>query len=216
MNSLLISSLILLFSSFLCSNEQNQTDFKYFEGTVVYETEFINKTNKYDSVTLAVIVGSSTTLFSKGGNFLTIIENGITTNLLYRKDENKLYREKFTSDSVYWTRCDQPGQKIMKFSITPKVENILGIDCDELKVYYENKTVSYYYNSDTLKINPNWHKNFTYYNEDFYSQKMKSISLKTKIDYEDFVFISTAVRFSYQNLDNKIFEIPKKPLVEDQ
>ncbi|MEO7046138.1 MAG: hypothetical protein ABI091_12585 [Ferruginibacter sp.] len=214
MNNIIILSLIIILSNIAEPKEQKPSDTKYFEGIISYKSDFIKKTNKFDSATIALIAGRPNTFYTKEGNLLTTIENGITTRLLYRKDQNKFYREKFNSDSVYWTRCDQPGQKILKFTKISKVEKIMGIECDELKVYYENKTVSYYYNSDTLKLNPEWHKEFTFYNQDFYSQEMKSYYLKSVVELEDFISIETATKISTQKLSDNVFKIPNKPLVE--
>ena len=216
MNNIIFLGLIVLLSNTVKPKEHKSSNTNYFEGIILYKSDFIKKTNKFDSATLALISGRPNTFYTKEGNFLTTIENGITTRLLYRKDQNKFYREKFNSDSVYWTRCDQPGQKILKFTKTSKVEKILGIECDELKVYYENKTVSYYYNSDTLKLNPEWHKKFTFYNQNFYSQEMKSYYLKSVVELKDFISIETATKISAQKISDNVFKIPNKPLVEDE
>lgn len=188
----------------------------YFEGTITYKGDFIRKTNKYDSIILKAFAGETSTIYVKEGNCLEIVDGGITTRLLYRKDMNRFYRERFNSDTVYWTRCDQPGQKILKLEKIPNVEKILGIDCDELKVYYENRTVTYYYNSNSLRTNPEWFKNSTSFNENIYSREMKSVNLKSIIEYKDFVIIQTAIKITRQVLDNSIFEILNKPLIEDQ
>ncbi len=215
MNRLRLSTFLLFFGSIACSNEHKPPNPKYFEGTVTYKGDFIRKTDKYDSATLALLTVQTTTLYTKEGNYLVIVESGITTRLLYRNKENKVYRQRFNSDSVYWSRCDQPGQKILKIEKKSNVESILGIECDEFKVFYENRTVTCYYNPDTLKSNPDWYKNSTSYNENIYSSEMKSLNLKSVIEYKDFVIIQTAININGQKLDDTLFEIPKKPLVED-
>jgi hypothetical protein len=216
MSRLSIIGILLSVTSICCSTNHKSSKSKYFEGMLLLRHDFVDKTNKYDSVTLAVLAGKSSELYFKEGNFLTIIEGGITTRLLYRKDENKMYREKFTSDSAYWTNCNQPGEKYIKLLKTPKVEKILGIECDELKVVYENRTVSYFYNSDTLKVDPSWHADFTFYNENIYSREMKSLCLKTKIELKDFIIIETVTQIFSREIDDKQFNIPQKPLTEDK
>lgn len=216
MNTFILSILLLLLSNLYCTDGKEVANQTYFEGSITYKGDFVKKTDKYDSTTLALIAGLTTTLFVKDGKYLTVVESGITTQLLYRKDENTFYRQRFNSDTVYYTRANQPGQKILRFTKTPKVERILGIDCDELKVYYENKTVTYYYNSDTLRSNPDWFKNTTGYNENFYSQEMKAVNLKSVIEYKDFIVTQTATEIKSRKLDNKLFDIPEKPMIEDK
>ena len=169
MNYFLFTTFLVFLSNEYHSNAHKSFNTNYFEGTITYKGEFIRKTSKFDSTTLAFFAGESSTLYAKEGNFLMKVKRGFTVRFLYRKEENKFYREKFNSDSVYWTRCDQQGQKILKMTRRIKEEKILGIECDELKVYYENKTVSYYYNSDTLKANPAWFKYLTIDNENLVS-----------------------------------------------
>lgn len=216
MNILRILIFVAFFSNSSCSNKSTTDEFDYFEGIVTYKGDFIRKTDKYDSVTLASLAGGITILYAKEGNYLTEVSEGITTRMLYRKDENKAYRETFDSDSVYWGYCDGPRQNIINFAVKKNAEEILDIECDELKVFYKNRTVTYYYNSDTLKINPDWAKNSTSYNEDFYARQMKAIWLKIVIEYKDFVISNTAIKIVPQRITNSIFEIPNKPLVEEK
>ncbi|MDZ4759353.1 MAG: hypothetical protein SGJ10_14600 [Bacteroidota bacterium] len=105
------------------------------------------------------------------------------------------------------------GQKILKFEIKPHSERILGIDCDELITYYENKTVSFYFNSDTLRINPNWYKNITALDKNINTQKMKAVYLKYKIEYTDFIASVAATSISRQMIDDKIFAVPKNKIL---
>ena len=106
---------------------------------------------------------------------------------------------------------------MLHFKINPKKEKILGINCDELITYYANKTVSFYFNSDTLKINPDWYKSFTLSNKNLNTQKMKSLYLKYKIEYPDFIATVTATSILWQTIDNKIFSAPtNKILIEDK
>jgi hypothetical protein len=216
MNSIILSASLLFLFNIYCTDRDASNPKNYFEGTVKYKGDFLRKTNKYDSTTLALIVGNFSTVYVKEGDYLVTIDNGLTTRTLYRKRENKFYRERFNSDTVYWTRCDTPAPKIVKFTKRSKAENVLGIDCDELKIYYDNRTVTYYYNSDTLRSNPDWFKGATAYNENFSAQEMKSVSLKTVIEYTDFTATQTAIRITNQKLNNTLFDIPKKPLVEDK
>ena len=111
----------------------------------------------------------------------------------FNKADNKTYvKKKLDSGTLYWFDCGTPAQPMLLFEINKHKEKILGIDCDELITCYNNKTVTFYYNSDTLKINPNWYKNFTHSNKNSNEAKMKAVYLKYKIEYADFIATVTA------------------------
>ncbi|MBS3913648.1 MAG: hypothetical protein KG003_04065 [Bacteroidetes bacterium] len=200
-----------------CSSTQKTNDKEYFEGKIMYKNEFVIKTNKVDSAYLDKAFGKAANLYFKEGNYLELYDGGTMLEQLYLKQDNKTYVRKNQSDTLYWYDCGRPGQKMLKFEINPKKEKILGIDCDELVTYYPNKTVSFYFNSDTLRINPEWHRNFTAFNKNLNTQNMKAVYLKYKIEYPDFIATVTATTISRQQIDNKLFSVPKnKILIEDK
>ncbi|MEO8149296.1 MAG: hypothetical protein ABI723_16745 [Bacteroidia bacterium] len=182
----------------------------------MYKNAYVIKTNKVDSAYLDKIFGKTADLYFKEGNFLEKYDGGFMLKQLYNKKENKTYIKRNQSDTLYWFDCGKAAQKMLKLEINPKKEKILGIDCDELVTYYNNKTVSFYFNSDTLKINPEWYKDFTLSNKNLTTQKMKAVYLKYKIEYPDFYFTVTATSISKQKIDDNIFSVPKdKILIED-
>jgi hypothetical protein len=200
-----------------CSPTKKTNDQVYFEGKILYKNEYIIKTNKVDSVYLDKIFGKTADLSFKEGNYLELYDGGFMLEQLYNKHDNKTYVKRNESDTLYWFDCGTQGQKMLKFEINPKRENILGIDCDELVTYYDNKTVSFYFNSDTLRINPEWYENFTTSNKNLNTQKMKAVYLKYKIEYADFIATVTATSITRQKIDDKSFSIPKnKILIEDK
>ncbi|MEO6691910.1 MAG: hypothetical protein ABIO44_06180 [Saprospiraceae bacterium] len=200
-----------------CSSWTATTDNKYFEGKLTFKNTYIIKTDKVESAYLDKVFGKTAETFFKEGNYFEKYDGGFMLWQLYNRQNNKTYSSRNQTDTVYWFDCGQPGQKILRTEINPKKENILGIDCDELVIYYNSKTVSYYYNSDTLKVNPEWYKDFTYLNKNINTEKMKSIYLKYKLEYPDFIANVTATSISWQTIDNKIFSVPiDKILIEDK
>lgn len=200
-----------------CSSIMKPNDKDYFEGKIMYKNEYIIKTDKVDSTYLDKIFGKTANLSFKEGNYLELYDGGFMLEQLYNKHDNKTYYKKNQSDTLYWFDCGMPEQKILKFEINPKKEKILGIDCDELVTYYDNKTVSFYFNPDTLKINPDWYKNFTISNKNLNTQKMKAVYLKYKIEYADFIATVTATSIIRQKIDDELFSVPNnKILIEDK
>jgi hypothetical protein len=199
-----------------CSNEQKDP-VHYFEGKITFENEFVIKTDKVDRRYLEELFGLRTESFMKEGNFFERYDGGYMLEQVYLKEENRTYYKKDHSDTLYWLDASLPGQKIIKVEINPKKEKILGIDCDEMITYYANKTVSYYFNSDTLRINPDWYKDFTSTNKNLNSRRMKAVYLKYKIEYTDFIATVIATSISHQKIKDELFVIPEhRFLVEDK
>ncbi len=216
----MIRKLLLILSGFsivfIISSIKKTNANGYFEGKIEYKNEFVIKSNKVDSAFLSRIFGKTATLFFKEGNYLEIYDNGFMIEQMYNRENNKVYIKKTQSDTLYWFNCGAPEKKMLKFEINRKKENILGIECDELVTYYENKIVSFYYNSDTLKINPEWYKNFILSNKNLNTKKMKAIYLKYKIEYPDFIATVTAVSVNWQKIEDRMFAVPNnKVLIED-
>ena len=210
----LLLGLIVLIA---CSSHTATTDSKYFEGKLTFKNTYIIKTDKVDSTYLDKIFGKTAETFFKEGNYFEKYDGGFMLWQLYNRYENKTYTNQNQIDTLHWFSCKQPGQKILNTEINPKKEKILGIDCDELVIHYTNKTVYYYFNSDTLKINADWYKDFSYLNKNSNTQKMKSIYLQYKLEYPDFIATVTATSISWQIIDDKIFSAPTdKVLIEDK
>jgi hypothetical protein len=199
-----------------CSDvKKNQESF--FEGKITFKNDFVIKSNKVDRRKLEEFFGLRTDFFFKEGDFFERYDGGYMLEQLYLKEDNKTYFKKDTSDTLYWLDAGLPAQKIRRVEINRKKERILGIDCDEMITYYDNKTVSYYFNSDTLRINPDWYKNFTSTNKNINSRKMKAIYLKYKIENADFIATVIATSISHQKLTGDLFIIPEhRFLVEDK
>lgn len=206
---------ISCFISFSLGN--SAFDNNYFEGRITYKHEIVSKNSELDSSLLIKILGRGSTLFFKEGNFLHKYDGGLFKQDLYNKKNNKIYITKVDSDTTFWSDCGMPGDTILNFSFTPKKEKILGIDCDELIIYFKNKTESDYYNSDSIRINPDWLKNFKFDGENLIDQKEKAIFLKHKTEYPNFILVETATGFYREKLDESIFEIaPNQILIEQK
>lgn len=200
---------IISVSLFSCSSKKEP----YFEGIIEYHNTFIPKNNSIDSIALRVIFGQNATLYFKEGNFFEKYNDGIMLEQFYLKQTNKTYIKKNNSDTLYWFDCQQKGEPILKYQININKEEILGVMCDELVTYYKEKTISIYYNTDSLPINPKWYNKFTYSNKNFVTKQMKSMYLKYKIEYPDFIAIVTATSISKQKVDPRTFEISKKKIL---
>jgi hypothetical protein len=115
---------------------------------------------------------------------------------------------------LHWVDCsNDAGGKMLKFELHPKAEKILGIECDELVTYYENKTVFDYFNPETLRVNPDWYSKHTLYNKDWTYQKMGALFLKHKVEFRAFVMSITATTIKEHHLNDSLFIAPKNKVM---
>jgi len=202
---------------FLSLYQHKNSETNYFEGWIKYKNDIVLKNRNIDSLKLKEFVGDGSTLYFKEGNYLHTYEGGPMMKDLYKKEDNKAYFKLNNSDTTFWVDCKKPGDEILKISFTPKKEKILGIDCDELVIYYKDKISTDYYNDDKFGINPDWFKNFIMDGQDQIDQKEKAICLKHKTEYSGFIIIETAISYSKEKIKEEIFKIsPKEILVERQ
>jgi hypothetical protein len=219
MNSLQINKpqyYFLLLSVFVlcsCSPGSKKHSSSFFEGNIKFKNEYIIKSDKVTPEQLDRSFGKTADLYFKEGNYLEIYDGGLTLNQLYRRLDNKTYVKKDYSDSLFWFNCAQSPQQMIRYEMNRKKETILGIVCDEYITYYDNKTVTFYFNSDTLKLDPEWYSQFTLTNKNTNTAIMKSMYLKFKIEYSDFLFTVTATSMNYENLDSKMFDIEKNAIL---
>ncbi|MBI1836263.1 MAG: hypothetical protein HYR91_03250 [Flavobacteriia bacterium] len=209
------TTIILIALSFFLfiSCSQNSGKKSNFEGIIEYHNSFICKTKNIDSIALRVIFGKSATLYFKDGNFSERYNDGVMLEQFYNKKENKTYIKKNLSDTLFWFNCAQKPEKIIKWKLIPHQTKVLKIDCDELVTYYKEKTIHFYFNSDSFPINPNWYNKYSYSNKNFVTKIMKSMYLKYKIEYPDFIAEVTATSISKQKVDPRTFEIPQTAIL---
>ena len=200
-----------------CSSISKKNNPIYFEGKIEYKTSFISKVDNLDTSILHKLLGYTSTFYIKEGNYKQIYDMADLLEETHLKDDNKVFMKKNNTDTLFWYDCSKAGGKILKYEINQNKEMVLGIECNELITYYDNNKIeSFYYNSDTLKVNPEWYKNFNYLNKNFTTEKMGSLFLKCKIEYPQCIAIITASSIYPQKLDNQFFQIPNNSILIEQ
>jgi hypothetical protein len=191
---------------------------EYFEGRITYRYDMETKSDTISQAALEELFGSTAELYFKEGNYLEIYEGGYMKEQLYNRKTNKVYfTDKYKGDTVFRVDAGKPGDEILRQELHPEKEKILNIECDELVLYYANKTISIYYNSDSLQINPDWYSNYTSYNKNIISRKMGALYLKYRMEYPGYIATLTATSILWQKIDDKFFKVPgEKILVKDK
>jgi hypothetical protein len=202
-----------------CSNNSQTKSTKYFEGNIKYKIEYGLKTDKLTAEYMVKTFGKTADVYFKDGNIYETYDGGVIIEELYRIADNKNYvrYSGVSADTLKWVSCTLPGQEILNYEIKPKQQIILGVVCDEYISQYKNKTVTYYFNADTLQVNPDRYKQFTLTNKDINTARMKANYLKFKLDYRDFWVTFTATEINAQTVDSKMFDIkPGTILAKDE
>lgn len=207
----------ILFFLVSCGFKNQQIKSNYFEGKIIYKNSVESKSPNIDASELQKMSGDYSIFYFKEGNFKQFYNADRLLEETYIRKDNKEFIKKDNSDTLFWYDVSKPYRKINKFIINKKAETILGIMCDELITYYDNKTISYYYNSDSLMINKDWFKDFNYENKNFVTREMETLFLKCKIENTQVIFSITASAIYHEKIENTFFSIPKNSiLIDDQ
>ena len=211
--TLTVSMVVLLFA---CSLTSTKSDNPYFEGKISYDYDFIIKDTTRKTLFFKTLYPTKSVLTFKDGNSIEEYEGGESIYDLYIVNQNKFYTKRNPSDTLFWFDCGGPGEEILSMKVNSNNENILGIKCNELLITYKKKTVTYWYNQDTLKINPDWFKRLTYTNRDITSKKVGAICLKVKVEYPDYILMQTATSISIEKINSEVLTLPANAvLVKD-
>jgi hypothetical protein len=214
------SIMIFIFAGIIlitgCNSSATKNNNNYFEGKLTYDISYIPTTSSADTAFLKAFVAKGAEMSFKEGSYNEIFYGGGIRQEIYNQKENRDYNLLDSKDTLYWLDCSKKSPEPVQVQINKKKKTILGIECDELVFSYPSKTIRYYFNSDTLKIDPDWYKNFTFQNKSMQMQKMGSLYLGIEMEYPDFIITWTTVKIQPQKIDEKEFIIPKSKMLKEE
>ncbi|CAM1364540.1 conserved hypothetical protein [Tenacibaculum sediminilitoris] len=179
-----------------------------FEGKIVYNNSYVSKSKNVSNEQLTSLMGGTQVYYFKNGNYKSVFNGKFMQLLLYVNAENKLYNKFSTSNDYYWSDGNVEGEEVLNYELHKKKETILGYLCDELIIYTQKGTYTYYFNTD-FKINAAQFLNHNYANWSFYTEKAKALPLKIIMDVSEFKSSSIAVDIERKKIENDIFILPK-------
>lgn len=205
-----------LLATFLFTGCSNKKEEVYFEGTILYTHNIKLKTDKLRMSYLDSIIGSKAFLYYKNGSYYEIYDKGFPLEEIYNVSENKIYFKKNLSDTLFWSDCKEPPKPMERYEINKGKEVINGITCDEYITYYKNKTVTFYFNPDSFKIDPAWYKDFTVGNKNVNSERMGAMYIRYVMEYPDFIVSITASEITKKPINDSLVKIkPGRIIVKD-
>jgi len=189
----------------------------YFAGQINYQSHYKSLNPKIKVSDLEKRFGQKSTTIFREGSYHEKYDSGMMSEQYYDQKENKSYYRKEHSDTLFWFHCLQPAQPYLRYTITPHKDTILGIVCDELATFYTDKTIRFYYNPDTLRINPKWYADCTFANKNINTEHMKSLFLKYTLETANFTLSMAATHIEAKTIsDADLFYPPNSKLQEEK
>jgi hypothetical protein len=189
---------------------------KYFEGKIQYTLQITPKSRNIDLKRLKQLIGNGSTLLFNDGNFRHDHDGGDTEFTIYNRRDNKLYEKKRGNDTIYWYDCGASRKPIKELKQSALKKTVLGIECSELIVQYPDYKKSEYYNSDSIKLDPQWFAQYKRDDQYKIDAIEKSISLRSDYNFLAMTIISEAKSISWEKIDLKVFEIPSNAILRQK
>lgn len=185
----------------------------YFEGKLTFRVSIVSKFEAVDTSLIRRLFGNTSVFYFKNGNYLQVFDSDSIGTEMYRRADRKIYTNKNKSDTVFWTDTRFPKSDLHNLKPSQKTDTVLGIPCKELVAYYSRMMTSYYYNPDSLKVDPEWFAGFNTLDKYFITRTMGTLFLKCKMDFGAFEIIITVEKISHQPVPDSYFEIPARAIL---
>ena len=127
-----------------------------FEGEIVYDFHFKDKTGKMTESASKKIMGTEQSYFFKENNYRSEMNGEMNFTQFYHGTDT-LYFSMNNSNAVFYTDCSNPDDKVLSFKIKKANKTINNYICDLLEIVSEAGT-TYYYFSEQLKTSPTFLK----------------------------------------------------------
>ena len=176
---------------------------------------YVPKSYQYTLSFLEKELGKNVTSYFKNGYYKEITNSNFMGFQLFRHEENKIYYKHSLKDDTLWYSSTIAEHNIeFNYEIVENADTILGVSCDKLIYKDSSGTKSYYYSSE-YSLDPEYYRNFTYYNKYEVLKLMRAIYLQFEMETALFKLKVTAINIKRKKLKDRIFRIPKhKQLVQ--
>lgn len=203
---LLTISILLANSSDILAQKK-----KDFEGTITYKIEYLTKSGEVILDRKQRTLGDTSITYIKKGNYAQEYPHSRVNKVIYISDKNDYYTMFNRYDTIFVRNYLIPSDPIKSFVKTDTSIYVLGYNCKGYKVTTSESSLLFFY-TESLYLNPIYFKNHKESGYGNYSADTESIYLKLLISYQNFDVAFTAVKISEEIIDDKIFEVPQRPL----
>lgn len=180
----MVRSLLVILAFLPLSMIKTQSE---FEGYIKYDIIVSNVSARIDSTQLSAFMGDASVFYYQDGSYFQTYSNA-ERKFDFLDLRGQKYFEKWTaSDTIYQSDIKKNNQVLIRdWEIKEEVENILGVNCNMLKilnydqVYDREQSIEFYF-GDAAMINGENFKEFKRGMMDFVYGKTNAIPLKTII-----------------------------------
>jgi hypothetical protein len=197
-----------------------------FEGYIIYKNEPQNPSPTTISDTLFQKIikqslgGQNYVLqkyIYKEDNYLSEMSMGKSkTYQLYTPVQKRVYTWQEDKDTASYTLSEKYSDKIQSIKSLDGEEIVLGVKCKKLQIISTTTTTTYWYNSDTYKID---YRLYQTHNYGFWNEFLKiagALPLKFQVKTKTYDILTTATEVKETKIMKNVFDIPKfKGLVQD-
>lgn len=198
----------LLIIVFLLCLFNNTLTAQTFEGVIVYNYSYTDKTGFLSKKEAKKLFGTEQTLHIKNGKYKSRL-NGISKKTHIYPGNDTLYMTQDAVRAVMWIDAEKQKGEILSHNLTRGAKRVKGMKCDLLTVKTTTGTL-YYYFSDKYKVDSKLYAKHQYNCWAFCLEKAGgALPLKLVIDKQDEIVELTYKKISKEKISNNMFALTK-------
>ncbi len=191
------------------SNKKISDSNKSFEGKIIYDMKFMDKTGEMTPEQSQMIMGNEQVYWIKRNKYKSEM-NGMMKMVQYYLGGDTLYNKMNGVNSLLWINATVNPEKMKDYKIEKNAETVAGINCDLLTIISEDGVDKYFYNKK-YNVNPEDFENHEYGFWKFYIEKTKALPIKSISDKKDYYIEITAREITKMPVDDIKFTLPDLP-----
>ncbi|MBK7212241.1 MAG: hypothetical protein IPH88_02855 [Bacteroidales bacterium] len=183
-----------------------------FEGVIVYSINYVIHDTNYKVEQLQQRCGVKMTCYIKNGKYRQEYLNSLAFQYVIYNNETNLYSYKLKfSDTLYQMNCKKYSDKGL-IEVTDSMKFIAGYNCKKVTAHeYRPPIDIQYYFAEDLYLNPKFFRKHKLAGYNKLLEKTHSIYLESITDYGPYTVILTAESVKFQDLEDKLFDMPNLP-----
>ena len=193
-------------------NPIQQEKLKEFEGKIIYDLKFQDKTGEMSPEQVKMLFGEEQIYTMKGHQYKNEMNGMMKITQIYLGGDT-LFNHVGGMTDLFWIDATTNPDQFIDFNIQKEVETIAGIKCDLLTINSKEGVTKFYFNKNYY-VNPALFKNHEYGFWKFSIEKTNSIPIKSITDTKDQYIEITTKEIKEMKIDDAEFLLPNLPRVE--
>ena len=185
-----------------------------FNGSITYHIKYESKNPQITNDMLNTYMGDTIQYFISGNKYYSEANGMMVQQFLYDGDENKIYQN--INGTVSIIDASVPDSLTYQYSeLVNSDVTVLGKITRTITVTTEMGKSDYYFIED-VKVDPDLFQHHRFQNWNELIRKTKSITIKYRLEYLDFVINATAVSINVGNFSEIFFEGFKNVMINSR